>query len=120
MKNLDFCYKNNKKIIIGTIGLSEKNHSYIKKKSKKISILYSSNFSIGINLMLKLLKITTKKIGKISDIEISEAHHRHKIDSPSGTALTLGKKIAKNMNWNFNKVSVLNRNKKIIKEKKKK
>ncbi|CAL4319349.1 4-hydroxy-tetrahydrodipicolinate reductase [Buchnera aphidicola (Chaitophorus sp. 3695)] len=111
IKNLNFCYKHNKKIIIGTTGLSQENYLDIKKKSKKISILHSTNFSIGINLILNLLKTTTKKIGKRSDIEIIESHHRHKIDSPSGTAITLGKFIAKNMKLNFHDIAVYDRNK---------
>ncbi|CAL4319472.1 4-hydroxy-tetrahydrodipicolinate reductase [Buchnera aphidicola (Chaitophorus populicola)] len=110
MKNVNFCYKYNKKIIIGTTGLSKENYLDIKEKSKKISILYSTNFSIGINLILNLLKITTKQIGKDSDIEIIESHHRHKIDSPSGTALTLGKSIAKHMKLNLDDIAVYNRN----------
>ncbi|MCW5197642.1 4-hydroxy-tetrahydrodipicolinate reductase [Buchnera aphidicola] len=111
IKNLNFCYKNNKKIIIGTTGLSKDNYLNIKKKSKKISILHATNFSIGINLILNLLKTTTNKIGKKSDIEIIESHHREKIDSPSGTAITLGKCIAKNMKLNFHDIAVYNRNK---------
>ncbi|USS94231.1 4-hydroxy-tetrahydrodipicolinate reductase [Buchnera aphidicola] len=110
IKNLNFCYKNNKKIIIGTTGLSKKDYLNIKKKSKKISILYSSNFSMGINLIFKMLKIITKNLGKKSDIEIIESHHRYKKDSPSGTALDLGKNIAKNMKWNFNEVAIFHRN----------
>ncbi|WP_343183639.1 4-hydroxy-tetrahydrodipicolinate reductase [Buchnera aphidicola] len=117
MKNLNFCYNNKKKIIIGTTGLKEKNYLEIKKKSKKISILHSTNFSIGINLILKLLKITTKNIGFDSDIEILESHHRNKLDSPSGTALTLGKRISKTMKTNFKDVFVFNRNKKNYKKK---
>ncbi|CAL4319217.1 4-hydroxy-tetrahydrodipicolinate reductase [Buchnera aphidicola] len=112
IKNLNICYQNNKKIIIGTTGLSKKDYLDIKKKSEKISILYSSNFSVGINLIFKILKIITKNLGKDSDIEILESHHRYKKDSPSGTALDLGKNIAQNMKWNFNEVSVFNRTKK--------
>ncbi|CAL4319192.1 4-hydroxy-tetrahydrodipicolinate reductase [Buchnera aphidicola (Periphyllus testudinaceus)] len=118
MKNLKFCYNNNKKIIIGTTGLTEKHYIDMKKKSKKISILYSSNFSVGINLLLKLLEITTKNIGLESDIEISESHHRYKIDSPSGTALTLGKKIAKTLKKDFNNISNFEKNTKKYKRKK--
>jgi 4-hydroxy-tetrahydrodipicolinate reductase len=109
MKNLDFCYKNNKKIVIGTTGLSKKDYLDIKKKSKKITILHSSNFSIGINLIFKILKTVTKNLGKNSDIEIFESHHRYKKDSPSGTALDLGKNIAKHMKWDFNSVAIFNR-----------
>ncbi|NIH41005.1 MAG: 4-hydroxy-tetrahydrodipicolinate reductase [Buchnera aphidicola (Periphyllus aceris)] len=117
MKNLKFCYKNNKKIIIGTTGLTKNNYKKIKKKSKKISILHSPNFSIGINLILKLLEITTKNIGLYSDIEIFESHHRNKLDAPSGTALYLGKKIAKTMKKDFSKISVLNKDNKNYKRK---
>ncbi|UDG80529.1 4-hydroxy-tetrahydrodipicolinate reductase [Candidatus Annandia pinicola] len=111
MKYLSLCYKYKKKIIIGTTGFNEIEKEKIKKYSKKIAILLSSNFSIGINLILNILEKITKIIGNESDIEIIEFHHKNKKDSPSGTALTIGETIAKSMNLSLNKIAIYNRNK---------
>jgi 4-hydroxy-tetrahydrodipicolinate reductase len=78
----------------------------IQSYSKKIGIILSSNFSIGINLLFQLIKKTTEIIGKNSDINIIEYHHRNKIDAPSGTALAIGEIISKVMNWDLNKHSI--------------
>ncbi|WP_343128281.1 4-hydroxy-tetrahydrodipicolinate reductase [Buchnera aphidicola (Takecallis taiwana)] len=101
LQNLHFCYKNKKNIVIGTTGFTEEEHTIIKKFSKKIGIVLSSNFSIGINLIFQLLKKTARTLNDTYDIEIIEAHHRNKLDSPSGTALSMGDIIAKTKNWNL-------------------
>ncbi|WP_343189541.1 4-hydroxy-tetrahydrodipicolinate reductase [Buchnera aphidicola] len=98
IKNIENCILNKKKIVIGTTGFNKKEKKKIYEAKKKISILKSSNFSIGINLLLNTLKKITKKIGKISDIEIIEKHHNKKKDSPSGTSIEIGKTITKTMN----------------------
>lgn len=118
MKYLSLCYKYKKKIVIGTTGFNKIEKEEIKKYSRKIAILLSSNFSIGINLMLSILEKITKIIGNESDIEIIEFHHKNKKDAPSGTALTIGETIAKNMNLNLNEIAVYNRNKTNEKRKK--
>lgn len=100
LKNLEICNQYKKKIIIGTTGFDKYENTIIKNYSHKISIVMSSNFSIGINLIFKLLKKTSAILDESYDIEIVEAHHRKKLDSPSGTALEIGKIIAKNKNWN--------------------
>lgn len=92
---LNFCKKYNKSIVIGTTGFNEKQMIKIKKFSKNIKIIISPNFSIGINIILQLVKIITKTIGNNADINIVETHHRYKKDIPSGTALEIGKKIIK-------------------------
>ncbi|MXP56473.1 4-hydroxy-tetrahydrodipicolinate reductase [Pantoea sp. Mhis] len=99
LKYLDFCCKHNKAMVIGTTGLNDKACEIIYAASKEIAIVFSSNFSVGITLMLNLIKQTTKSLGSYTDIDIIEAHHRHKIDAPSGTALTIGNVIANCMNW---------------------
>ncbi|WP_232501623.1 4-hydroxy-tetrahydrodipicolinate reductase [Candidatus Tachikawaea gelatinosa] len=101
LKNLLVCYQNNKSIVIGTTGFDESGRKIIQDAAKKIPIVYSSNFSIGINLLFKLIEKTTEIIGNSSDIDIIEKHHRQKKDCPSGTALTIGEKIAQIMNWNL-------------------
>ncbi|XBC38311.1 MAG: 4-hydroxy-tetrahydrodipicolinate reductase [Buchnera aphidicola (Floraphis choui)] len=110
IKHLKICALNNKKIVIGTTGLSNTDIKTIKILSQKISIVFSPNYSIGINLMLSLLKKTSTTIGKDSDIEIIEAHHREKKDAPSGTAIEMGKVISNEMNWNFQKQAIYTRN----------
>ncbi|UAJ65146.1 4-hydroxy-tetrahydrodipicolinate reductase [Candidatus Schneideria nysicola] len=107
---LDFCLKNKKKMIIGTTGFNNEQISSIKSVSENISIVLSANFSIGVNVMLRLLEQTAKIMGKQCDIEIIEIHHRKKIDAPSGTALTMGKTIADTLNLNLNDCAIYGRN----------
>ncbi|XBC39359.1 MAG: 4-hydroxy-tetrahydrodipicolinate reductase [Buchnera aphidicola (Nurudea shiraii)] len=118
INNLKVCSENQKKIVIGTTGLSDTDIEIIKELSKKIGIVLDSNYSIGINLMLYLLRKTAITIGKNSDIEIIEAHHREKQDAPSGTAIHMGKIISNEMNWDFQKTEVY-RKKGIIGKRKK-
>ncbi|CAL4042279.1 4-hydroxy-tetrahydrodipicolinate reductase [Buchnera aphidicola (Takecallis arundicolens)] len=106
LKNLYFCEKYNKNIIIGTTGFNTHEHDIIKNISKKIGIVISSNFSIGINLIFRLLKQISNTLDDSYDIEIIESHHRNKIDSPSGTALSMGEIIAKSKKWNLNTYGV--------------
>ncbi|WP_343128707.1 4-hydroxy-tetrahydrodipicolinate reductase [Buchnera aphidicola (Kurisakia onigurumii)] len=118
IKNLKICVKKNKKIIIGTTGFNQLQQEKINDSAKKIGIVQSSNFSTGINLIYKLLEITTSILGNNSDIEIIDSHHRNKIDSPSGTALSLGSVISQTMNINLNKNSIY-RKKEITKKREK-
>ncbi|AEO07959.1 4-hydroxy-tetrahydrodipicolinate reductase [Buchnera aphidicola] len=106
LKYLKYCNKFNKNIIIGTTGFSEDEIKKIKIYSQNIAIIMSSNFSIGMNIMFNLIKKTTQIIGKNSDIDIIEYHHRNKIDAPSGTALKLGEIISKEMKWDLNNHSL--------------
>ncbi|AYN24895.1 4-hydroxy-tetrahydrodipicolinate reductase [Buchnera aphidicola] len=103
---LEKCCKFKKNIIIGTTGFSNEEIKTIHSYSKKIALMISSNFSLGINLLCQLIQKTTKVLGNSSDIDIIEFHHRNKIDIPSGTALTIGETISKVMNWELNKHSL--------------
>ncbi len=94
LNHLDWCVKNNKSIIIGTTGFSDDEKSQIDMAGKQISIVFAANYSVGVTLSLKLLEIAAKVLGDSVDIEIIEAHHRHKVDAPSGTALKMGEVIA--------------------------
>ena len=85
------CYDNNMSIVIGTTGLSDTQEKDLRSFSKKIPIVYSANFSIGVTLLSKLVSNATKTLGFEWDIEVLEMHHKQKVDSPSGTALLLGK-----------------------------
>ncbi|XOD69915.1 MAG: 4-hydroxy-tetrahydrodipicolinate reductase [Sodalis sp. (in: enterobacteria)] len=91
---LDFCRQHHKGIVIGTTGFSDIQKKTINSAALETNIVFSANFSVGVNLMLKLLEKTAKIMGAKADIEIIEAHHRHKLDAPSGTALSMGETIA--------------------------
>lgn len=81
--------------IIGTTGLSEAQDARIFEHAKRIAIVKSGNFSLGVNLLAALVEEAAAKLGGDWDIEISEAHHRRKVDAPSGTALMLGEAAAR-------------------------
>jgi 4-hydroxy-tetrahydrodipicolinate reductase len=100
---------NKKPIVIGTTGFSESTKQLIHDLSKHIPILQSGNMSLGVNLLAKLVKQTASILDNNWDIEITEAHHRHKIDSPSGTALMLGEAAAEGRNVSFNDCKILSR-----------
>jgi len=80
--------------VIGTTGFDEKGKSQIAAASKRIPVVLSPNFAIGVNVLFKLAETAAQTLGEGYDIEIIEAHHRHKVDAPSGTALKLGELIA--------------------------
>ena len=89
IQNLDSCVKNKVNMVIGTTGLTPEQVKKIKAASKKIAIVFSSNMSVGVNLVFKLVGLAGATTGKNYTINIVEAHHIHKKDAPSGTAKTL-------------------------------
>ncbi len=98
---LKIASKLKKRVVIGTTGFSKKEENLIKNYSKKIPILKAGNMSLGINLLMYLTEIASNSLGKNFLSKIFEIHHKHKKDYPSGTALMLGKGIAKGKNKNF-------------------
>ena len=98
---LKIASKLKKRVVIGTTGFNQKEEDLIKKFSKKIPILKAGNMSLGINLLMYLTEITSKSLGKNFLSKVSEIHHKHKKDYPSGTALMLGKGIAVGRNKNL-------------------
>ncbi len=98
---LKIASKLKKRVIIGTTGFSKKDESEIKRHSKKIPILKAGNMSLGINLLMYLTEIVSSSLGKNFLSKILEIHHKHKKDYPSGTALMLGRGIARGKNKNF-------------------
>ena len=98
---LKIASKLKKRVVIGTTGFTKKEEILIKNYSKKIPILKAGNMSLGINLLMYLTEIASSSLGKNFLSKISETHHRHKKDYPSGTALMLGKGIALGKNKNF-------------------
>lgn len=97
LEHIAFCVAHNKKMVIGTTGFDDAGKQAIKSASEKISIVFASNYSVGVNLVFKLLEKAAKVMGDYCDIEVIEAHHRHKVDAPSGTALSMGEHIAKTL-----------------------
>lgn len=109
LAHLAFCRQHGKGMVIGTTGFDDAGKQAISDASQVIPIVFAANFSIGVNVMLKLLENAAKVIGEETDIEIIEAHHRYKVDAPSGTALAMGETIAKAMNKNLKDCAVYTR-----------
>ena len=94
MQHVAWCQRNGKKMIIGTTGFSDEEKQIIAQVAETVAIVAAPNMSVGVNLSLKLLEMAASVLGDEMDIEIIEAHHRHKVDAPSGTALRMGEVIA--------------------------
>ena len=109
LKNLAFCRKHHKAMIIGTTGFSVEEKHLLAEAGKDIPIVFAANFSVGVNLCLKLLDTAARVLGDDVDIEITEAHHRHKVDAPSGTAVRMGEVIADALGRDLKKVAVYGR-----------
>ena len=97
MRSLDSCHRHGKSMVIGTTGLDEHQELKLQEASQDISIVYAPNMSVGVNLCLKLLQVAADALRDDYDIEIIEAHHRHKVDAPSGTALRMGEVVAERL-----------------------
>jgi len=108
-KHIDYCVEHNKKMVIGTTGFDEEGLAQLKKASEKIAIMFAPNMSVGVNLCLKLLQTAAKILGDDVDIEIIEAHHRHKVDAPSGTAKIMGEVIAETLGRDLSECAVYGR-----------
>lgn len=92
--NVQFCRIHGKKMVIGTTGLDASQKQLLQEAATDTALVFASNMSVGVNLCFKLLDIAARVLGDDVDIEIIEAHHRHKIDAPSGTALSMGEVVA--------------------------
>ena len=106
---VDFCLANDKKMVIGTTGCDEALEQKMEKAGESIAIMFAHNMSIGVNLCLNLLRTAAKTLGDSVDIEIIEAHHRHKVDAPSGTAVKMGRVIADALGRDLNECAVYGR-----------
>ncbi|MDQ7747180.1 4-hydroxy-tetrahydrodipicolinate reductase [Hydrogenophaga pseudoflava] len=94
MAHLQACVAHKVNLVIGTTGFSDAQKAQIAEAAKSIAIVMAPNMSVGVNVTLKLLEMAAKALSTGYDIEIIEAHHRHKVDAPSGTALKMGEVIA--------------------------
>ena len=106
MAHLAVALKTGSKMIIGTTGLSSEQIDALKKASANLAIVFAPNMSVGVNATFKLLEIAAKMLNEGYDIEIIEAHHRHKVDAPSGTALKMGEVIADALGEKLDDVAV--------------
>ncbi len=109
MIHLDICREHGRKMVIGTTGLSDEQKARIDAAAGDIAIVFAPNMSIGVNLCFKLLELAARVMGDDADIEIIEAHHRHKVDAPSGTALRMGEVVAETLGRDLKEVAVYGR-----------
>lgn len=107
--NLKWCVEHKKPVVIGTTGLDDQQEALLKQAAGVIPIVFAANYSVGVNLMLNLLKQTARVMGEQCDIEIWEAHHRHKLDAPSGTAMAMGEVIAETLGQDLKTSAVYGR-----------
>ena len=94
-KTIDYCLKEGTALVLGTTGLTEKQHEKIKAASAKIPVIYGTNMSVGMNVLFSLAGSLASMLGDEYDTEIIEQHHRFKKDAPSGSAMTLAETICK-------------------------
>lgn len=107
--NLALCRAAGKALVIGTTGFSDDEKRLLLDAGQDVPIVFAPNFSVGVNLCLKLLDMAARVMGDDADIEIIEAHHRHKVDAPSGTALRMGEVVADALGRDLSKVAVYGR-----------
>jgi 4-hydroxy-tetrahydrodipicolinate reductase len=94
LANMAICRSAGRRMVIGTTGFSEAQKLEIAAAANEIGVVFAPNMSVGVNLCLKLLDMAARVLGDEVDIEVIEAHHRHKVDAPSGTALRMGEVVA--------------------------
>ena len=109
LKHLEYCAAHGIKMIIGTTGFDDAGKAAIEAAAKKTAIVFAPNMSVGVNVTMKLLELAAKSFSHGYDIEIIEAHHRHKVDAPSGTALKMGEVVASALGRDLKDVGVFAR-----------
>lgn len=109
MEYIEVCRQVGKKVVIGTTGYSDFQKAQIAHAAEDIAIVLAPNMSVGVNLSLKLLEMAAKVMGDYTDIEVIEAHHRHKVDAPSGTALRMGEVVAETLGRDLKECAIYGR-----------
>lgn len=109
LAHLAFAREHGKQIVIGTTGFTDEGKHAINQAAEQMGVVFASNYSVGVNLVFKLLEQAAKVMGDYSDIEIIEGHHRHKVDAPSGTALSMGEVVAKTLGRDLKQCAVYGR-----------
>ncbi|HCN17832.1 MULTISPECIES: 4-hydroxy-tetrahydrodipicolinate reductase [Psychrobacter] len=108
-KNMKICAEHNVAMVIGTTGFNEQQEQVLTQASENVAIVYAGNYSTGVNLSLKLLAMAAKAFGEEADVEVIEAHHKHKIDAPSGTAYMMAEAVAEARGQQLKDVAVYGR-----------
>ena len=108
-QNMQICAEHNVAMVIGTTGFNEQQEKVLTKASENVAIVYAGNYSTGVNLSLKLLAMAAKAFGEEADVEVIEAHHKHKIDAPSGTAYMMAEAVAEARGQQLKDVAVYGR-----------
>jgi 4-hydroxy-tetrahydrodipicolinate reductase len=109
LHHLEICQRLGVNMVIGTTGLSAQQKVQLGAAAQHIGIVFAPNMSVGVNLTFKLLEMASRVLSHGYDIEIIEAHHRHKVDAPSGTALGMGEVIAKTLGRDLSQCAVYGR-----------
>lgn len=109
LHHVHYCLDNQKAIVIGTTGFTQQQVDEIYKAAEKTKVFMSANMSVGVNVVQQLVCLATKALHQQADIEVLEAHHKHKVDAPSGTALMLGQAIADSMGVDLSEKGVFTR-----------
>lgn len=109
LDHVAWCRQRGKRIVIGTTGFDARQRQIIEEAARDIPIVLAPNMSVGVNLCFRLVELAARTVGESSDIEIIEAHHRHKADAPSGTALRLGEKAAGALGRDLDDIAVYER-----------
>jgi 4-hydroxy-tetrahydrodipicolinate reductase len=109
LTNAELCAQSGKQLIVGTTGLNDEQKAQLAAAGEKTPIVFAPNMSVGVNLCFKLLEMAAAALGDDYDVEIVEAHHRHKVDAPSGTALGMGEAVAKALGRDLKEVAVYGR-----------
>ncbi len=109
MANVALCAEHGVAMVIGTTGFTPQQQGAIEQAAGKMPVCKATNFSTGVNVCFQLLDMAARVLGDDVDIEIYEAHHRHKIDAPSGTALSMGEVVANALGRDLQKVAVYGR-----------
>ena len=109
LEHLEICRRHNVAIVIGTTGFDDAGKAAIAAAAREIPVVFSPNMSVGVNVVFKLLDTASRILSEGYDIEVVEAHHRHKIDAPSGTALGMGEVIARALGRDLKQCAVYGR-----------
>ena len=109
LHHLEVCQQLGVHMVIGTTGFNAQQKAQLGAAAQKIGVVFAPNMSVGVNLVFKLLETASRVLEKGYDIEIIEAHHRHKVDAPSGTALGMGEVIAKTLGRDLSQCAVYGR-----------
>ncbi len=109
VNHVEFCRRHRKRLVVGTTGGGADLEAAMRAAGDQIAIVYAPNMSVGVNLCLQLLATAATVLGDAVDIEIVEAHHRHKVDAPSGTALAMGRVIADTLGRDLEQCAVYGR-----------